>query len=90
MKEEANGHHCFHEIIVSASVLCRHQQFVGRVKSAVFSSGTQKKRVYVATEQNALAALNLRTGQLGENTLQSCLQNVAYHSDMLIDKLYSP
>eukprot|EP00897_Mesotaenium_endlicherianum_P002317 jgi/Mesen1/2112/ME000151S01365 len=41
-----------------------HQQYIGRVKLAAFQTAGQRKRVYVATEQNVLAALNLRTGGL--------------------------
>jgi hypothetical protein len=44
---------------------CRHQQYIGRVKHAVFQTqGSGRKRVVVATEQNALASLNLRTGEI--------------------------
>ncbi|CAM6027580.1 unnamed protein product [Sphagnum balticum] len=42
-----------------------HQQYIGRVKHAVFQTqGSGRKRVVVATEQNALASLNLRTGEI--------------------------
>lgn len=41
-----------------------HQQYIGRVKLAEFQTQTQRKRVFVATELNVLAALNLRTGQI--------------------------
>lgn len=42
-----------------------HQQYIGRVKHAVFQTqGTGRKRVVVATEQNAIASLNLRTGDI--------------------------
>ncbi|KAG0624001.1 hypothetical protein M758_3G216900 [Ceratodon purpureus] len=42
-----------------------HQQYIGRVKHAVFQTqGAGRKRVVVATEENALASLNLRTGEI--------------------------
>lgn len=42
-----------------------HQQYIGRVKHAVFQTqGAGRKRVVVATEQNAIASLNLRTGEI--------------------------
>lgn len=47
--------------------LCRHQQYIGKVKKAVFQ--TQKagrKRVVVSTEENAIAALDLRHGEICE------------------------
>lgn len=45
--------------------MCRHQQYLGRVKHAVFQTqGTGRKRVVVATEENAVASLNLRTGEI--------------------------
>jgi hypothetical protein len=44
---------------------CRHQQYIGRVKHAVFQTqGAGRKRVVVATEYNAIASLNLRTGEI--------------------------
>eukprot|EP00271_Cylindrocystis_brebissonii_P014454 TRINITY_DN357_c0_g2_i14.p1 TRINITY_DN357_c0_g2~~TRINITY_DN357_c0_g2_i14.p1 ORF type:complete len:1028 (+),score=203.40 TRINITY_DN357_c0_g2_i14:1032-4115(+) len=41
-----------------------HQQYIGRVKLAEFQTQGQRKRVYVATEKNVVAALNLRSGQI--------------------------
>jgi len=42
-----------------------YQQFVGEVKSAVFSKeGGGKKRVVVITEENVIASINLRQGDL--------------------------
>lgn len=43
----------------------RHQQYIGKVKQAVFQ--TQKagrKRVIVATEENVVASLDLRRGEI--------------------------
>lgn len=45
---------------------CRYQQYIGKVTSAAFLTGGQRKRVYVATESGAVAALNLRKGDIGE------------------------
>ncbi|KAG6553490.1 hypothetical protein Mapa_004402 [Marchantia paleacea] len=51
-----------------------HQQYIGKVKHAVFQTqGSGRKRVIVGTEEDAIASLNLRTGEvywrrvLGEN-----------------------
>lgn len=44
---------------------CRHQQYIGKVKNAVFH--TQKagrKRVVVSTEENVIASLDLRSGAI--------------------------
>lgn len=50
---------------LTVMLVCRHQQYIGRVKHAVFQTqGTGRKRVVVATEQNAIASLNLRTGDI--------------------------
>ena len=46
-------------------VHCRHQQYIGKVKHAVFH--TQKagrKRVVVSTEENVIASLDLRRGDI--------------------------
>ena len=40
--------------------------YIGEVKLADFQSSGQRKRVYVATEQGVVAALNLRSGEIGE------------------------
>lgn len=49
------------EIIVNH----RHQQYIGKVKHAVFhTQKTGKKRVVVSTEENVLASLDLRHGQI--------------------------
>lgn len=44
----------------------RYQQYIGRVTSAVLATGGQRKRVYVGTDTGAVAALNLRKGDIGE------------------------
>eukprot|EP00250_Pteridium_aquilinum_P012532 c20782_g1_i1 orf=468-3470(-) len=42
-----------------------HQQYIGKVKYAAFQTqGAGRKRVVVATEQNVLASLNLRKGEI--------------------------
>eukprot|EP00240_Pyramimonas_obovata_P016193 CAMPEP_0118946662 /NCGR_PEP_ID=MMETSP1169-20130426/44598_1 /TAXON_ID=36882 /ORGANISM="Pyramimonas obovata, Strain CCMP722" /LENGTH=270 /DNA_ID=CAMNT_0006892691 /DNA_START=185 /DNA_END=993 /DNA_ORIENTATION=- len=41
-----------------------YKQFVGEVTSAVFSTGSSKKRAYVITEENVVAAVNLREGEI--------------------------
>eukprot|EP00245_Coleochaete_scutata_P017709 TRINITY_DN8832_c0_g2_i1.p1 TRINITY_DN8832_c0_g2~~TRINITY_DN8832_c0_g2_i1.p1 ORF type:complete len:1022 (-),score=187.79 TRINITY_DN8832_c0_g2_i1:311-3376(-) len=41
-----------------------YQQYVGHVKLATFHTYGTKKRVFVATESNVIAALNLRTGDI--------------------------
>eukprot|EP00959_Pyramimonas_sp_CCMP1952_P159696 3340308-Pyramimonas_sp.AAC.2 len=41
-----------------------YKQFVGEVRSAVFSTGSSKKRAFVITEENVVAALNLRGGDI--------------------------
>lgn len=42
-----------------------HQQYIGKVKHATFQTqGAGRKRVVVATEQNVLASLNLRKGEI--------------------------
>ena len=41
-------------------LFCRHQQYIGTVKHAVFhSQKSGRKRVIVATEENVVASLNL-------------------------------
>ncbi|CAM6116723.1 unnamed protein product [Calypogeia fissa] len=42
-----------------------HQEYIGKVTHAVFQThGGGRKRVIVATEQNSIASLNLRTGEI--------------------------
>ena len=46
-------------------LFCRHQQYIGKVKHAVFhSQKSGRKRVIVATEENVVASLNLRRGEI--------------------------
>ncbi|XP_026325305.1 uncharacterized protein LOC113234223, partial [Hyposmocoma kahamanoa] len=40
------------------------QSYVGRIKLAQFDTASTAKRIIVATEENVLAALNLKTGQV--------------------------
>lgn len=43
------------------------QKWVGRVagpREALFSTGSQRRRAFVATEEGGIAALNLRTGEV--------------------------
>ena len=48
-----------------SSLWCRHQHYLGKVKHATFQTqGAGRKRVIVATEQNVLASLNLRRGEI--------------------------
>ena len=51
-----------------SSLWCRHQHYLGKVKHATFQTqGAGRKRVIVATEQNVLASLNLRRGEICKN-----------------------
>lgn len=44
---------------------CRHQRYIGKTKHAVFHSHkTGRKRVVVSTEENVIASLDLRTGDI--------------------------
>ncbi|CAN6805778.1 unnamed protein product [Brassica oleracea] len=46
-------------------VLCMHQRFIGKVKHAVFhTQKTGRKRVIVSTEENVVASLDLRLGDI--------------------------
>nr|POF08545.1 er membrane protein complex subunit 1 [Quercus suber] len=48
-----------------AGLMDWHQQYIGKVKHAVFhTQKTGKKRVVVSTEENVLASLDLRHGQI--------------------------
>jgi hypothetical protein len=43
----------------------RHQKYIGKVKHAVFQTQkTGRKRVLVSTEENAIASLDLRHGEI--------------------------
>lgn len=45
----------------------RHQQYIGKVKHAVFHTPkTGRKRVVVSTEENVVASLDLRRGEICE------------------------
>lgn len=41
----------------------RRQTYVGRIKFAQFDTEFNARRIIVATEENVLAALNLKTGE---------------------------
>lgn len=44
---------------------CRHQKYIGKVKQAVFpTQKSGRKRVVVSTEENVIASLDLRTGDI--------------------------
>lgn len=61
--EDVQGTYFF--VCVGWMTQFRHQQYIGRVKHAVFQTqGAGRKRVVVATEENAIASLNLRTGDI--------------------------
>ena len=46
-------------------VLRRHQRYIGKVKHAVFhTQKTGRKRVIVSTEENVVASLDLRLGEI--------------------------
>jgi len=60
-------------------VWCRYQQYVGRVTSAAFLTSGQRKRVYVATESGAVAALNLRKGDIGKTAGEGEREHCYYH-----------
>lgn len=56
----------YYSVCVGWMTRFRHQQYIGRVKHAAFQTqGAGRKRVVVATEENAIASLNLRTGDIG-------------------------
>jgi hypothetical protein len=43
----------------------RHQKYIGKVKHAVFQTQkTGRKRVLVSTEENVIASLDLRHGEI--------------------------
>uniref|UniRef100_A0A2P2LBZ4 Uncharacterized protein MANES_03G061800 n=1 Tax=Rhizophora mucronata TaxID=61149 RepID=A0A2P2LBZ4_RHIMU len=45
-----------------------HQQYIGKVKHAVFHTHkTGRKRVVVSTEENVIASLDLRHGEICES-----------------------
>lgn len=47
--------------------LRRHQQYIGKVKHAVFhTQKAARKRVVVSTEENVVASLDLRHGEICE------------------------
>jgi len=49
-------------------VLRRHQRYIGKVKHAVFhTQKTGRKRVIVSTEENVVASLDLRHGEICMN-----------------------
>lgn len=52
-------------LVLKEREICRHQQYIGKVKHAVFQTqGSGRKRVIVGTEEDAIASLNLRTGEV--------------------------
>lgn len=58
-------------LLIKLLVFCfRHQKYIGKVKHAVFhTQKTGRKRVVVSTEENVIASLDLRTGDICEFTL---------------------
>lgn len=55
----------FSTLITNEVLSLRHQRYIGKVKDAVFH--TQKagrKRVVVSTEENVIASLDLRRGEI--------------------------
>ncbi|MCO5605408.1 hypothetical protein L7F22_059592 [Adiantum nelumboides] len=58
---------CFQEggMSQTGDVAAQHQQYIGKVKYAAFQTQSAgRKRVVVATEQNVIASLNLRSGEI--------------------------
>lgn len=52
---------------MGSSKLCRHQQYIGKVKHAVFhTQKAARKRVVVSTEENVISSLDLRHGEICE------------------------
>ena len=52
---------------------CRNQQYIGKVRHAVFhTQKTGRKRVLVSTEENAVASLDLRRGEICKSNLFGC------------------
>lgn len=45
-------------------MIFRRQTYVGRIKFSQFDTVSTAKKIIVATEENVLAALNLKTGKL--------------------------
>ena len=43
---------------------CRKQNYVGKIKFASFDTVSAAKMIIVATEENVIAALNLKSGGL--------------------------
>uniref|UniRef100_A0A667XRI7 ER membrane protein complex subunit 1 n=1 Tax=Myripristis murdjan TaxID=586833 RepID=A0A667XRI7_9TELE len=53
------------DLFVDRLVICRRQQYVGKVRFAHFDMHVQSsKKVLVATEKNVFASLNTRTGEV--------------------------
>lgn len=56
---------------------CRHQQYIGKVKHAVFhTQKTGRKRVLVSTEENVVASLDLRHGEICMANLCHCFCSI--------------
>lgn len=52
-------------IYVQLLVAYRHQQYIGKVKHAIFhAQKAGRRRVVVSTEENVIASLDLRRGEL--------------------------
>lgn len=57
--------HCFSIYEDQAGLMDWHQQYIGKVKHAVFhTQKTGRKRVVVSTEENVIASLDLRRGEI--------------------------
>lgn len=52
--------HCFCLIFR----FCRHQQYLGKVKQAVFHTPKAGRRLVVSTEESVIASLDLRRGEI--------------------------
>lgn len=62
------------------TINCRHQQYIGKVKHAVFhTQKTGRKRVLVSTEENVIASLDLRHGEICKSkfNLFNCFSRIA-------------
>tara|TARA_B110000977_G_scaffold156798_1_gene199561 strand:+ start:24520 stop:24858 length:339 start_codon:yes stop_codon:yes gene_type:complete len=49
-----------------------HKEHLGRVTHATFAGGKTNKRAFVATEQGAVSALDVKTGDIGKRGYSDC------------------
>lgn len=51
-------------MIYTSSFICRKQNYVGQIKFAHFDTVSTAKKIILATEENVVAALHLKSGQI--------------------------